>query len=84
MTTRTRPDEERVWLQAMISALGGLATIDAPKVPGEHMPTDWAAVNRDLAHDAAEMADNAITEWRQRYPDPDAVPAPAADPESGL
>jgi len=84
MTVRTRPDEERVWLQAMIASLGGLASINVV------MPTpdsgrgalhDWEKVNAELARDAAQMADRAIEEWRQRYPDFDAL---ANDEESGL
>lgn len=82
MTVRTRPDEERVWLQAMIASLGGLAAIDVIKPGGDVPPPDaWERVNKDLAKDAAQMADFAIEEWRERYPEIDPV---TVEEESGL
>lgn len=77
-----RPDEERVWLQAMIASLGGLSSIDAHLTPADgEANVNWDRVNRELAEDAAAMADYAVREWRTRFPaeEPAAVPAPAED-----
>ncbi len=58
-----RPDPERVWLQCMIAALGGLASLDVK--PGARK---WGEVNAELAKDAADLADAAVAEWRKRIP----------------
>jgi len=64
MTTR-RPDEERVWLNALHHAISGLSAIDRTLGDGEN----WPFINRELARDAAQIADGALAEWRERYPE---------------
>ncbi len=58
----TRPDEERVWLQALIASLGGLAAVDYVNHDG------WEHINHCIARDAGDIADRAVKEWRARYP----------------
>lgn len=57
MTVRTRPDEERVWLQFAIAGVQGMSSID-------NLSDDDA-----LAVDAAALADKMIEKWRERYPE---------------
>lgn len=56
MSVRTRPDEERVWLQFAIAGVQGMSSID-------NLTDDDA-----LAIDAANLADKMLARWRDRYP----------------
>lgn len=68
---RSKPDRERVWLNAMNHAIGGLASIDAK----HEAPVNWTTINRELARDAAQLADGVLEEWLSRFPEGTEEPA---------
>jgi dihydrodipicolinate synthase/N-acetylneuraminate lyase len=60
----SRPDAERVWLAFAQHAITGLAS---QMVTVDPSATSWAQVNRGIADDAAELADEMLERWRIRY-----------------
>ncbi len=63
-----RPDTERVWLQCMISALGGITAQHVELDAADSPRRSWRVINRQQAEHAAQVADAALKEWRERYP----------------
>lgn len=62
----SRPDAERVWLAFAQHAVSGLSSQIVEIDPAV---SSWEKVNRSIADDAAEIADEMLERWRLRYED---------------